>query len=170
MTRRRTRSRGVPGLIVILLHLLVILLAGGTPAAAEVGYDADLEVRVDQLARELWCPVCEGQTAAESNSLVARRMRDTIRSKLLEGESREQILDYFVLLYGEKILAAPRARGIGVLAWVAPPVALLAGGVLAWVFVARRRRAGTAGQPPSETEGLLPGARCRIEEELKRYY
>ena len=53
------------------------------------------------------CPVCEGQSVAESNAQLARDMRAVIKTKLLEGNTKEEIMDYFVSSYGETILASP---------------------------------------------------------------
>ncbi|MDR7500359.1 MAG: cytochrome c-type biogenesis protein CcmH, partial [Armatimonadota bacterium] len=82
--------------------------------------------------RELMCPVCEGQTVAESNATLAVQMRAEIRARLQRGETREQILDYFVSQFGESVLAAPPKRGAGLVLWLTP-VAAFAVGILVLV-------------------------------------
>jgi cytochrome c-type biogenesis protein CcmH len=89
------------------------------------------------IARELMCPVCGGQTVAESSSQLAVQMRDEIRDRLRAGGTREEIIAYFVGQFGEGVLAAPPARGGALLLWLAPPLALVAGLAILIRFVRR---------------------------------
>lgn len=115
----------------IILALVAALLAA--PAAAA----PTLEDQVDAIARELMCPVCAGQTVAESNSTLAVQMRAEIRRRLLAGERREQILAYFVGQFGESVLAAPPKRGAGLALWLGP-LAVFAVGLIVMVRYLRR--------------------------------
>jgi len=112
---------------------LIVALAGPAPAAVP----PTLDDQVDAIARALMCPVCAGQTVAESNSPLAARMRAEIRQRLQRGETREQILAYFVSQFGEAVLAAPPRRGAGLVLWLAP-VAAFAVGLWAMVRFLRR--------------------------------
>ena len=78
---------------------------------------------MNNIAQELMCPVCAGQTVAESNSTLAIQMREQIRVRLRRGETREQILAYFVGQFGESVLAAPPRRGGYLVLWLAPVLA-----------------------------------------------
>ena len=64
-----------------------------------------LEDQIAEISGELMCPVCEGQSVAESNAQLAQDMRAIIRTKLLEGNTKEEVIDYFISSYGETILA-----------------------------------------------------------------
>jgi cytochrome c-type biogenesis protein CcmH len=57
-----------------------------------------------------------------------------------EGKSRGEILDYYVAKYGERILAAPRARGVNVLVYAAPFAALILGGLALFFFFGGKSR------------------------------
>ena len=48
------------------------------------------EDQIAEISGELMCPVCEGQSVAESNAQLARDMRAIIKTKLLEGRSRKR--------------------------------------------------------------------------------
>jgi cytochrome c-type biogenesis protein CcmH len=113
--------------------ITAILIAGASvfgpalfhaPGAAAA---PSLEDQVNGIARELMCPVCAGQTVAESNSTLAVQMRQEIRARLQRGESREQILAYFVGQFGESVLAAPPRRGGYLVLWLAPVLAFALG-------------------------------------------
>lgn len=93
--------------------------------------DADtLEDQIAEISGELMCPVCEGQSVAESNAQLARDMRAVIKTKLLEGKSKEEIIDYFVSSYGETILASPPPRGFSVILWLLPVLSVLIGAAI----------------------------------------
>jgi cytochrome c-type biogenesis protein CcmH len=119
---------------------MVVLVAS---IGQSVAIAQPLEDQVYSIARELMCPVCGGQTVAESSSQLAVQMRDVIREKLRAGATREEIIAYFVGQFGEGVLAAPPARGGTLVLWLAPPLAVLAG--LAIVFRYVRRNLAAAG-------------------------
>jgi len=103
------------GRVLALVCVAAVLSARATALAAPASEDT-----VYSIARELMCPVCSGQTVAESDSAVAVQMREQIRERLARGETREQILAYFVSQFGEGVLAAPPKRGAGLALWLAP--------------------------------------------------
>lgn len=119
-----------------LLVLAILLLALPAPAPAA----PTLEDQVYAIANELMCPVCSGQTVAESNSTLAQQMRAQIRERLLRGETREQILAYFVSQFGESVLAAPPKRGAGLALWLAPVIVFVVGVVLMVRYLRRITR------------------------------
>ena len=89
-----------------------------------------LEDQIADISGELMCPVCEGQSVAESNAQLARDMRAVIKTKLLEGKSKEEIIDYFIASYGETILASPPPRGFSAILWLLPILSVLIGGAI----------------------------------------
>lgn len=107
-----------------------------------------LDDRVREIARELMCPVCEGQTVAESSSELAAQMRALIKERLVQGQTREEILAYFVSRYGESILAAPPKRGLGLVVWLGPLLVLLFAVALAGRTLRRWTRPQTSGTGP----------------------
>ncbi|MFI5269148.1 MAG: cytochrome c-type biogenesis protein CcmH [Chloroflexota bacterium] len=91
------------------------------------------------IANELQCPVCENVTVAYSNATLAGQMRQVIRDKLAQGQTHDQIIQYFVDRYGEAILTQPPKHGLNLLVWLLPLAGLLAGlGVLGAVLWSRR--------------------------------
>ncbi|EKP95060.1 uncharacterized protein involved in biosynthesis of c-type cytochromes [Thermaerobacter subterraneus DSM 13965] len=98
----------------------------------------DREARA--LERALRCPVCEGQSVADSNSAVALEMRQEIRRMLAEGRTRDEILQSFADRYGAWVVYMPPRHGWYVLGWAAPFLAVAAGaGLLAWWWRQGRR-------------------------------
>lgn len=112
-----------------LIFLLIILIS---PLCNSVA-----ENKVYDISNELMCPVCQGQTVAESNSQLALSMKEVVRIKVSEGKSKEEILDYFILQYGDTILAKPPIKGFNLLLWIFPP-AILVLSILLWVVRVKR--------------------------------
>mgnify|MGYP000038216865 FL=1 len=88
---------------------------------------------VYEISNELMCPVCQGQTVAESNSKLAISMREVIKNKVSHGESKEDILKYFVKRYGDNILAKPPLKGVTLLLWIVPPFILFLT-IILWIL------------------------------------
>lgn len=110
-----------------------------------------IDDQVYAIARDLMCPVCAGQTVAESNSQLAGQMRAEIRRRLLAGQSREEIIAYFVGQFGEGALAAPPPRGTALVLWLSLPVALLAGALILRGYLRRVAAAPRGASPPPPT-------------------
>ncbi len=128
--------------------LVVAFVAAGYASAAP-----GIEDQVSAIARELMCPVCAGQTVAESSSALAVQMRQIIRERLQQGQTKDEIIAYFVAQFGESVLAVPPRRGSGLLLWLAPPVVLLAGLAVLQRYVRRHQSAAPVpGAPPTREE------------------
>ncbi|MBI3998850.1 MAG: cytochrome c-type biogenesis protein CcmH [Armatimonadetes bacterium] len=121
----------------------VLVFVAGVAVAAPT-----LDDQVYAIASELMCPVCAGQTVAESNSQLAQQMRAIIRERLQQGQTREQIIAYFISQFGESVLAAPPRRGGGLLIWLAPPVTLAVGIFVLRRYIRRHRPAARSVPPP----------------------
>ncbi len=124
----------------LLLFLTLLLLTMGCVTQSV----PTLEEEAQAIDKGLMCPVCPAETIDQSQVPIAKQMRAIVREKLAAGESREQILAFFVERYGENILAAPQKQGFSLVAWVIPGLGVLVG--LAAVGVAVRmmqRRQGT---------------------------
>ena len=103
------------------------------------GFNLLANDQVYQVSNELMCPVCQGQTVAESNSELAISMRKVIENKVNQGESKEKILEYFVNQYGDNILAKPPLKGFNLFLWIIPPFILLLS-ILLWILRVRASR------------------------------
>ena len=105
--------------------------------------------RVRGLAEDFACPVCAGQSVAESDVPVAREIRRQIAVWVDEGRSDAYIRNQLVAAYDVDIDYNPSGSGITSLVWILP---LLAGGGIAAVVVVMlrsdRRPAQAEAEPP----------------------
>jgi cytochrome c-type biogenesis protein CcmH len=118
------------------LAALAPLALAQAPAPFE---DPALDKRVAGLAHELRCLVCQNQSLAESNAPLAVDLRNQIREQLAGGASEKDVREFMVARYGDFVLYNPPVKASTIALWVGPFVLLLAGVVLLWRRVARRR-------------------------------
>jgi cytochrome c-type biogenesis protein CcmH len=119
--------------------LALVVVAVPSISAQDVYSEKTLEI-----SRKLSCPVCAGQTVAESNSPIARQMRSTIEQKVQAGESERQIIDFFVARYGESIVTEPPKSGFSLGLWWMPVLVVVLAATVVALFVRERTRASAA--------------------------
>ncbi len=78
---------------------------------------------INDIAKDLWCPLCNGVRLDNCELQACIQMKEVIAQKLAAGESREQIKAYFVQQYGDVVLGAPAAQGFNRLVWILPVLA-----------------------------------------------
>ena len=121
----------------VLLAALALLAAVWFWLAFAVPRQQTLDQHVKNVASQLRCPVCQGESVADSPALLAQQMRQVIREQLQAGRSDQDIVQYFASRYGEQnVVWSPPRQGFTLLAWIVP-IALVAGGVVFLFFVLR---------------------------------
>lgn len=164
-------------LIMLPLAALILLSALAAPpvAFAQDGGPTPIPVtddQVNQVAKQLYCPVCPNTPLDVCETQACQDWRAQIKDQLGQGWTEQQIMDYFVVQYGERVLAEPKRSGFTSLVWLLPVVALVLGVVaLAQVgrsWLARRsaQSAGTAAAAPTAPD-IPPDVLARLEKELR---
>ena len=131
-----------------------------------VAHSDQLDTQTYDIAQELMCPVCRGQTVANSNSDLAHDMRMVIRQKLKEGESKQQILDYFRARYGDTILSSPPKRGVNLVLWLLPLIGLISGLIFLIWFLKKERNINQDIQNAGSSQSIDKGILKKIEDEM----
>ncbi|MDK3257575.1 cytochrome c-type biogenesis protein CcmH [Blastococcus capsensis] len=139
----------------VVVGVVVLAVLGLLRAAAPQG-SPSIPEQVQAVAAGLRCPTCQGQSVADSASVLAASARQVIEDQLREGRTPDQVRQYFVDRYGEQVLLSPDASGAGLLAWLLPALAVAAGGVFAWRWLHRARSA-----PAEPAEDAVGGAARR---------
>lgn len=154
----------------LILALLVLLASFYTAAAGYAqegtpGYPTDDDV--NRIAKKLYCPVCPNTPLDVCETQACQDWRAQIRDQLAEGWSEEQIIDYFVAQYGERVLAEPQRKGFTSLVWILPAIAVLLGLGIVWQVVkgwrAQAALTASAPPPPEVPAEIL----AQIEQELR---
>lgn len=137
------------GVAAVALLLVAAFEGGGVETQAE---------RIQRLNTSYACPVCDGESVAESNAAVAANIRQYIVDRVTDGATDDDVRDELVASYGVEILLNPPAEGIATLVWVLPVVVAVVGAVLVSGAVAGRASTRTASD---EDRLLLDEARRR---------
>lgn len=132
---------------------------------------------VNEVAQELWCPLCSGVRLDACELKACDQMKEMIAIQLSEGATVEEIKTYFLGQYGPQVLGEPPREGFNWLAWIMPFAVLLAGGGFLWYRAqhmfssAEELEAALAGEgkPGADQDDGKSDYERKLEEELTRY-
>ena len=116
--------------IFLTLAIIAVLAAIWSFVFLSTPRNSTLDEQVHDVASQLKCPVCQGESVDNSPALIAQQMRVVIRQQLQSGKSEQEVIAYFVDRYGEQIVWSPPWQGFTLLAWLVPIALLLIGGFL----------------------------------------
>jgi cytochrome c-type biogenesis protein CcmH len=146
----------------------ILLLAVTSAVAAQQPTPSDDQVNA--IAHQLYCPVCENTPLDVCPTQACAQWRDLIRQKLAEGWTEDQIKGYFVENYGARVLAEPPRQGLNWLAYLIPPIIILAGAFLLYRALRNWTRPAAAETSAGESVSEPPKDEYvdRLEEELRQ--
>lgn len=136
-----------------LILAAILCLAASDDPADHLKNPRD-EARAEALFREVRCPVCQGESIAESDAPLAGDLRRVIRNHIALGASNESIRKYLSARYGDFALFRPWVSRTNALLWSGPFLVALAG--LGWLIQREKRR-------PSPTPELSADEEARLD-------
>lgn len=172
---RSSSPAGAPGLrprrartAALLVMVAIIALVVAVPAQAASMFD---------VADKIMCQCGCGAVLSEcphQDCGWGIPAKEFITQQLANGKTEQELIQYYVSQYGEKILAAPTKSGFNMAAWITPFAGLILGGVGLYYLVrlwARRREDEAAAEALSvvEVAELPDEAVRRLEDELKNF-
>ena len=86
--------------------------------------DAD---RAQEIGARVRCPVCQGESIADSPSQMAQDMMALITEEVAQGATDDQIIEQLLSSYSGAVLLDPPASGATLWLWIAPLAALAVG-------------------------------------------
>lgn len=121
--------------------------------------------RANALAERVACPICEGESVAESRDASSQNIRNEIRRLVDEGTFDDQeILAYIDLQTEGNVLLVPRASGFDALVWAIPVVVLVCAAAGLAVTFRRWRREAAEDHDPSDADRALVAAALADDE------
>lgn len=135
--------------LMVVMAATVIVLVATSPTEAD---------RVETIGSRIKCPVCQGESIADSPSQMARDMMALVEERVADGASDGAIVDELLFSYSGAVLLDPPASGSTLALWLSPVVAIIVGaGVIVWwrrhpVLVDQEDGA----EPRSRTRRLAP--------------
>lgn len=157
----------------ILTFVLTSSLLTAIAVTAQEEQPTVTDDEVNAVAKKLYCPVCPNTPLDVCETQACADWRAQIREELASGWSEQQILDYFVLQYGERVLGEPQRAGFTSMVWVLPLLIVLLGIVIVWQVLRswRQRQNGLAAPAlsyPNTTHQISPELIALVEKELEK--
>ncbi len=127
----------------ILIVFTLLMAFAVTPVLADI--------EIDTIQQNLMCQCGCTMVLYSCDCGTAEQMRGEIKTMLGEGKTQQQVLDYYVGKYGEKVLAAPTKQGFNLTAYITPFLGIVVAGssiflvLRQWVF--RGKSFGAENQP-----------------------
>lgn len=150
----------------IFVAVVVLFILTIAPAFA----DSEL----DGVQQNLMCQCGCTMVLSSCECGTAEQLRGEIRAMLGEGKSQQQILDFYVAKYGEKVLSAPTKQGFNLTAYITPFAGILIAGagilllVRQWVLHSRKVSGESLDAPENPVPSPAPLNQDQLRAQLAR--
>mgnify|MGYP003411717609 FL=1 len=135
-----------------LLLLLLLVFSHSLFAMDPTDYrSAEEEQRFRSLAAELRCVMCQNQSLADSNAMIAKDLRRGLLSLIREGKSDDEIKQFMVTRYTDFVLYEPPMRPATWLLWFGPFL-ILGVGAAAIFMIIKKRSAAMPNRPAADND------------------
>ena len=176
--RRFRRTTVVTWIIGALLTLMIALPVTSVPLHAQGSPTPPLRTvsddEVNKVAKGLYCPVCQNVPLEVCETEACARWREQVRELIAQGDTEDQIRQYFIERFGPQTVGAPTNPTAQLLTQTLPYVliAVVGGAVIGLSLITWRRRQiteNTTARQPSEPDRLaeMDDYRARLEREVK---
>lgn len=137
--------------VVVLLIMAAALVVLVTTAPTK-------EDRVEAIGQRIKCPVCQGESIANSPSQMARDMMGLVSERVEAGVGDETIVEELLASYSGAVLLDPPASGATLILWLAPAVAVVLGAAIIFWWRRHPTSDDEEGPPtePTRARRLLP--------------
>ena len=135
-------------LAVILVSIIIEIMAIMVSSVNAQSQPTPSDDEVNSVAGQIYCPVCENVTLDVCSTTACAQWRELIREKLAQGMTPDQIKDYFVQQYGDRVLAVPPRTGLNWTLYLLPIFIF----VVALLLTVRHILSSRSPQPPKEKE------------------
>ena len=157
--------RNLKAMLFCITFALLTGLFAASEARAQGSTPTDDDV--NRVAKQLYCPVCPNTPLDVCETKACQDWRAQIRDELSQGWTDQQIIDYFVEQYGERVLAEPQRKGFTSLVWFLPVIGVLLGAGIVYE-VLRGWRAKKPSPAEARVSPPIPDdIREKIERELR---
>jgi cytochrome c-type biogenesis protein CcmH len=165
------------GMIILLLAAFVLVMPGAVNAQGD-GEDTPLtrevtDDEVNAVSSKLYCPVCENIPLDVCGTAACDRWREQVRTLLEDGATEDDVIDYFVEQFGDRVVGTPKNPTLNFLSWAVPALAVVLGlGTVAVVIVRWRSANGSIPSRDRDADDDTAPVedddyRARLERELR---
>ena len=156
-----------PEFFALLLTVLIGFLLVPAAYAQDGGPGTPSDNEVNRIAKQLYCPVCPNTPLDVCETQACEDWRAQIRDQLSQGWTDQQIIEYFVAQYGERVLAEPQRKGFTSLVWFLPLIVVLVGLGVVYEILRNWRRQKPAIAATRSLPEIPEAVLKRIEREIQ---
>ena len=165
-------------LVGVSLLVFTLLLVGPAIVSAQGGGEGDTTAAgeitddmVNAISRDLYCPVCENIPLDVCGTEACARWREQVRTLLEEGSTEEEVVQYFVDQFGERVVGVPQDPTLNLLSWAVPAIVILGSLGIGGMAFLRWRSGGESPAAARDEDDVIAGSdddyRARLERELR---
>jgi len=152
-------------LLILVLAASLIVVGIAYAQGEQPVYPTDNDVNL--VAKKLYCPVCPNTPLDVCETKACQDWRAQIRDQLSSGWTEQQIIDYFVAQYGERVLAEPQRKGFTSLVWFLPVIVVLIGLGIVYEILRNWKKQKLAPAPAASTSSISKDVLEKIEREIR---
>ncbi len=126
----------------IIFILCVLFVSSQANARFETHDFASPQMEKDYnvLVQELRCLVCQNQNLADSNAELAQDMRLRVYKMLSEGSSKDEIVEFMVVRYGDFVMYRPPVKSTTFLLWFGPLIFFAVAAIVVVSYMRRQKK------------------------------
>ena len=87
----------------------------------------EVDTRVNTISKNIRCLVCDGQSVYESNSDLAKDIKNYVKKEIKDNKSDKEIYDFLISKYGQSIIFNPPFSIKNIMLWLTPALFFLIG-------------------------------------------
>lgn len=138
---KRARKRHIESagrLDIRFFQICVILVTAHVLVGSSIAHgDANEEAR--RVYGSVMSPFCPGRLLSDCPSEQATRLKDQILDDLNSGKTSKEVLNQLEGRFGPAVRAMPTGAGMGLVAWVVPPIFFIIALAAGSLWLSRRR-------------------------------
>jgi len=139
---------------VLMLMAVMLSAPAGAVEPDEMLADPALEARAQAIGKEVRCLVCRNESIEDSHADLARDLRLVVRERVQAGDTDEEVMTFLSDRFGDFVRLRPRFGGATLWLWLAGPILILLGAVVAVSFVLRGRNGADMALTDGEEDAL----------------
>jgi len=120
--------------------LIAVLLLAAIPALAQNQVEPVTADEVNAIAKKMFCPVCENIPLDSCGTDACNDWRNEIRIYLEQGMTEQEIINDFVMRFGDRVVGTPQDPFLRALSIVTPWVLIGIAVVIVLRFITQWRK------------------------------
>jgi len=119
--------------------------------------NAQQEQTFHELTKLLRCPKCQNNNIADSNAELAKDLRNKTYELVIQGQTKDQVIDYMVARFGNFVRYDPPVTPLTIFLWLGPLLFVVFGLFVLFRQIKKQPAKGTQldGQEQEKLQRLL---------------